>query len=228
MPRISPSELTISVTTRPQPPCRLTRRRNAVSVMPAMGATAYGDSSATLPMRTLSSPQNRSEDTADDAAFDGLRRGARHVFLERVGELRDGQGLQPDSSRAGEGREKDPVAAEDHVLDAGHRRDLKGHAGLKRPDVTGMDAKGFSRLKVFDHELTGQFQPRGSLSAQVLQQEAGAAKDAGAQRLLKADTELDLRSAAQEPVPMNHELVARADLDRHDVAGEFRGERQFS
>ncbi len=43
MPRTRPSALTISVTTRPHPPCRLTSRRNAVSVMPAMGATANGD-----------------------------------------------------------------------------------------------------------------------------------------------------------------------------------------
>src|SRR5205823_1102490 len=43
MPRTSPSELTISVTTRPQPPWRLTRRRNAESVMPAIGAMAKGD-----------------------------------------------------------------------------------------------------------------------------------------------------------------------------------------
>src|SRR5215218_5632847 len=42
MPRTSPSELTISVTTRPQPPWRLTSRRKAVSVMPAIGASANG------------------------------------------------------------------------------------------------------------------------------------------------------------------------------------------
>src|SRR5947208_2257567 len=42
IPRTSPSELTISVTTRPQPPCRLTSRRKAVSVMPAIGASATG------------------------------------------------------------------------------------------------------------------------------------------------------------------------------------------
>ncbi len=40
IPRTSPSELTISVTTRPHPPSRLTRRRKAVSVIPAMGASA--------------------------------------------------------------------------------------------------------------------------------------------------------------------------------------------
>jgi hypothetical protein len=40
MPRTSPSELTISVTTSPHPPFRFTRRRNAVSVIPAIGASA--------------------------------------------------------------------------------------------------------------------------------------------------------------------------------------------
>src|SRR6185436_17672752 len=51
MPRTSPSELTISVTTRPHPPWRLTRRRNAVSVMPAIGAIANGVGSLTGPIR---------------------------------------------------------------------------------------------------------------------------------------------------------------------------------
>ena len=40
MPRTKPSELTISVTTSPQPPRALTRRRKAVSVIPAIGASA--------------------------------------------------------------------------------------------------------------------------------------------------------------------------------------------
>ena len=42
-----------------------------------------------------------------------------------AGELGNGQRLQPDSSRPGEGGEKDSVAAEDHVLNAGHGRDLE-------------------------------------------------------------------------------------------------------
>src|SRR5436190_15975568 len=50
MPRTSPSELTISVTTRPQPPRRFTRRRNAESVIPAIGATANGDANSTEPI----------------------------------------------------------------------------------------------------------------------------------------------------------------------------------
>src|SRR6266403_3417102 len=50
MPRTSPSELTISVTTRPQPPWRFTRRRKAVSVIPAIGATTNGEARATDPI----------------------------------------------------------------------------------------------------------------------------------------------------------------------------------
>src|SRR5687767_11666900 len=50
MPRTSPSDDTISVTTRPQPPCRLTSRRKAVSVMPAIGATTNGEGRLTLPI----------------------------------------------------------------------------------------------------------------------------------------------------------------------------------
>src|SRR5262245_29219726 len=50
MPRTRPSDDTISVTTRPQPPWRLTRRLNAVSVIPAIGATTNGDVSSTEPI----------------------------------------------------------------------------------------------------------------------------------------------------------------------------------
>src|SRR5690606_29249639 len=50
MPRTRPSLLTISDTTSPQPPCRLTRRRKAVSVIPAMGETTNGESRSTDPI----------------------------------------------------------------------------------------------------------------------------------------------------------------------------------
>ena len=50
MPRTSPSELTISVTTRPHPPSRFTRRRKAVSVIPAIGASANGGDSEMDPI----------------------------------------------------------------------------------------------------------------------------------------------------------------------------------
>ena len=53
MPRTSPYELTISVTTSPQPPLRFTRRLKALSVMPAMGASANGGTISTEPIFML-------------------------------------------------------------------------------------------------------------------------------------------------------------------------------
>src|SRR6188472_2276197 len=52
IPRTRPSELTISVTTRPQPPWFFTSRRKAESVMPAIGAMPSGTSSGVDPMAT--------------------------------------------------------------------------------------------------------------------------------------------------------------------------------
>ena len=43
--------------------------------------------------------------------------------------------------------EEDSVAAEDHVLDAGDRRDLKVDASLKGADVSGMHAEVLSGLR---------------------------------------------------------------------------------
>src|ERR1043166_1015012 len=83
--------------------------------------------------------QDRSDNSADHAAFDGLLPAFMgQVVVNGVGKLCDGQRLQPDSAWAGKLREKEPVAAKDQVLDAGNCRDLKGYARLKCADVTGM------------------------------------------------------------------------------------------
>ena len=80
MPRTRPSELTISVTTRPQPPRRFTRRRNAVSVMPAIGASANGATTArpirsscdSAPIRASCHVSTPSTSAASDFDADGL------------------------------------------------------------------------------------------------------------------------------------------------------------
>src|SRR5579871_5881414 len=55
IPRTRPSELTISVTTSPHQPWRFTSRRNAESVMPAIGATANGEGRVTAPIFIVNS-----------------------------------------------------------------------------------------------------------------------------------------------------------------------------
>jgi hypothetical protein len=63
-----------------------------------------------------------------------------------------------------------------------------------------------------------------SLTADLLQQEAIAAEDAGAERLLEADADLDTGGGAKEAMAMDHVVVPGRDLDRHDVPRHARGE----
>jgi hypothetical protein len=90
--------------------------------------------------------------------------------------------------------------------------------------MAGMDAESFSRLKIFDDEFAGKFEPGRALSAEVLQEEAVAAEDAGAERLLESDADLNLRRGAQKAVTVNHVFAAGADFNGHDVAGKLGGE----
>ena len=114
------------------------------------------------------------------------------ILVDGVSEFGDGKRLQPDSPRAGQSGKKNPIAAEDHILDARHGRDLKRNAGLKRADMSGMNAQGFPRLQVTHDQLPGEFQPGGALSAEPLQQKAVAAEYPRAQRLLETHTDLNL------------------------------------
>src|SRR5687768_1912315 len=110
MPRTSPSDDTISVTTRPQPPCRFTSRRNAVSVMPAIGATTNGEARLTLPIFTsvgshiggidfdadrLANQVYRQHETcmgalANEAADDPLQRSVRNLDHHPLADHRAG------------------------------------------------------------------------------------------------------------------------------------------
>ena len=132
------------------------------------------------------------------------------ILLDLVGEAGDGKGLQPDSAGSGEGGEKDAVAAEDHVSDAGDALNLKGDGGLKGADVAGVDAKEFARGEVFDDEFAGELEPSDSLAGDFLQEEAVAAEDARAERLLESDAEFDAGGGAEEAVAVDEVFVAGA------------------
>jgi len=132
--------------------------------------------------------QNRSDDSSDYAAFYGFSASFTwQVFINGVGELSNRKRLQPDPPRPGERREKNSVAAEDHVFDAGNGCDLKRHAGLKCADMPGVNAQSFARLQVADDEFARKFEPCCALAAEVLKQEAAASENARAKRLLEAD-----------------------------------------
>src|SRR5579863_691845 len=94
----------------------------------------------------------------------------------------------------------------------------------KRTNMTRMNAQSFAGLHVAHDEFPGEFEPSRSLSGQSLQQVAVATEDARAQRLLKADTDLYLRSRTEKAVTVNHVFVSRRNFDRHNVARQFSGE----
>src|ERR1700761_4150350 len=111
-----------------------------------------------------------------------------HELMRQFGNR---QGLQPDPAWAHEGGEKDSIAAEDHVLDAGNSCDLKRDTGLKCPDVAGVDAQHLSGSEVLDDQFSGKLDPARTLAGHLLQKEPVAAKDSGAQRLLETDPQLN-------------------------------------
>src|SRR6186713_2114911 len=87
MPRTNPSELTISVTTRPQPPRRFTSRRKAVSVIPAMGASANDGATSTLPIFISLEPSERFHIGGIDFDADRLTDQIHRKDKPRVGAL---------------------------------------------------------------------------------------------------------------------------------------------
>ena len=173
--------------------------------------------------------EDGTDDSANYAALHGLSADFMgHVLRQGMSQSGDGQGLQPDSAGAGERRQENSVAAEDHVLDAGHGRDLERDARLERAHVTGMDAQSFAGLKIAHYQFSGEFEPGGALSAGLLQQEAVAPENSRAQRLLEADADLNLRRGAEEAVAVNHVLVSRRDFHGDDVAGKLGREGELA
>ena len=60
--------------------------------------------------------------------------------------------------------------------------------------MTGVYPQVFPRLQIADDQLPGEFEPRDSLPANLLQKESITAKDSCAQRLLKRDDSTRLMS----------------------------------
>jgi len=141
-----------------------------------------------------------------------------------VGEALNGQSLEPDAAGAGKCGEEDSVAAEDEIAKSGDALDLEGDVGVEGADVAGVDAKGLAGSEVLDDDFAGEFEPGHSFAVDLLEEEAIAAEDAGAEGLLEADAERDARGGAEEAMAMDHVLVTTSDLDGDDVSGNSGGE----
>ena len=109
------------------------------------------------------------------------RRGAiicAQVFGQRLRAYRQRHGLEPHLARSGERHEVEPVAAEEHVGDAGHLGDLELDRALEHPDMTRVDEQRLPRRKLVAGQFAGQLDPGPALARQLLQDESVAAKQA--------------------------------------------------
>jgi hypothetical protein len=143
----------------------------------------------------------------------------------RPREVRQRQRLQPDFSGPGQTRDEEPVAAEDHVADAGQQRDVEVDRLAEHADVTRMGLDRFARGEIVGDDFAAELDPRRARAAELLHDEAVAAEHARAERTLKAHREFDALRRAQEPMAVNHVALARRDGDFQDAARHFRGER---
>src|SRR5207248_4977883 len=150
------------------------------------------------------------------------------ILLDRMRQVVHAHRLKPHPSRTGQRGQEQARTAEEHVLDAGHGHDVELHRLLKHTDLARMHAQGVARLQVVDDDLTVEGNPRLPLPRQLLQPKSGAAEDARAEALLKADGELDADLGAEEAMAMDHVALTGGDLKRQDLARQLGRKGQES
>src|SRR5271157_704319 len=141
-------------------------------------------------------------------------------------QVRQRQRLQPDAARPGKSGKEDAVTAKKHVANTLDARDLKTNTRLEHADVSGVDSHGFFRPQIVGHDLAVELDPCLACTSQPLQQKAVTAKNAGAERLLKSHAEVDSGRRTQKPMTMDHVSLPGSNLDRQNMAGYPRSERQ--
>src|SRR6185437_9311846 len=77
----------------------------------------------------------------------------RHIVCQRVGQSRNGKGLQPYFPRTGKRGQENSIAAEDHVSDSGNSGNLEGDTRLECADVAGVHAQGLSGAQLSRHHF---------------------------------------------------------------------------
>ena len=93
-----------------------------------------------------------------------------------------------DVAWAREGREEQPLAAEQDVLEARHHLDVEADRRLHDADMAGVDEETLARCETAVHHLAGQIEPDHARSAHALEDEALAAEEAGTEALGPGDS----------------------------------------
>src|ERR1700722_1910030 len=103
------------------------------------------------------------------------------IRRQRVRQIGQRHRLQPDPPWAGELHEKNPVAAEQRVLDATDRCDIELNTILEHADVPGMHKQRFAGLQRAVADFATERDPGLTDARQTLQDKALTAEDAAAE-----------------------------------------------
>ena len=151
-----------------------------------------------------------------------LRRG----LVDAVGEAAEGQRLQPDLAGAGQGREEEPLAAEERRLHPADELDVVLHGRLQRHETAGIDAQRFARRQLQRVHHAAGVDEAETVAFEPLHDEAFAAEQADADLPLEGDANRHASRRAEERVLLADELTAeRRQIEREDAARVRRGER---
>ena len=129
--------------------------------------------------------------------------------------------LQVDLSRSAELGQEDGLGAEEHVLDALDTGDCHVDSRLKESDVSRVDENGLTGTKFVRDGFTGQLDPRGSLTPDVLHEEAITGEDAHPEALLEGNFEVDVGGGREKAVARHHVFAVRVHRDGANVTGHF-------
>src|SRR5690606_27389978 len=105
------------------------------------------------------------------------------------GEPRERARLQPPAAGAGERGAEQAVAAEQRGLEPADPLDVVRDARLERHEAAGIEAQRLSRCEIARHDRTAGMNEREALAFELLQDEALAAEQAGADLLVPRDAE---------------------------------------
>src|SRR5581483_536218 len=120
---------------------------------------------------------------------------ATHNALREAGER---QALQPDAARAGQRGKEQPFAAEQHRFQVARPLDVELDVLRERDDAAGVHAQPLAVVQLALDDAAAGVDEGHAVALELLQDEAFAAEEAGAEPLLEGDADPGAEGGAQE------------------------------
>src|SRR5262245_45392053 len=177
------------------------------------------------PVDQVAEPADAIEDrTLFLAPAFALRRGG----VDAIRHAAERQRLQPHAAGALQRREEDAFSAEERRLDPADELDVVVDAGLQRHQASRIDAHRLTGSEIEVVDRAAGVHEAEAVAFELLHDEALAAEQADAERVLERDADRHTAGRAQERVLLADEVSAkRLQIHRDDLAGIRRAERDL-